>query len=270
MIDIYHLHRQVCIILLTLGFINYMYTLGKWLYFYLKTKHNTDYLIVFFSMVICDLILLLNYIPFYIYSLIYNELPPNLGCSISSIVIIMDIVAYNGSIINISLYLYFLIVKEKKISMKIITFSIVFWWIIGICTAAYYYSINVIGNYKNLYCCISTTHTIQNSFPIFFFFLLSSSIMMIFYTKTYYHVKNYNVLHDNKHWNVAKRGVCMILCYYAAWFYVSFNAILDLNQLTYSLWNDIVASWLIKSSPLVNGFIFSNVLYSIYSTITPR
>jgi hypothetical protein len=268
--NIYILHWAIALILLCISFFNYFYVLVRWIKFYVTTKHNTDYLLVFFSLVFSDFILLFNYIPFYASSLINTSIPSDFGCFLSAFTIIMNIVAYNGSVITISIYIYFLIVRETKIRILYIILLTTFWWLLGLLISLYYYYINTIGNYKDLYCCVWTKYEVSIAIPIFTCFFLSSVIMFFCYLRAYYHVKKYNVLNDNKHWSVAKRGIIMITCYYLAWFYVSLNAIMDLNDISYSLWNDIIASWFIKLSPITNSFIFSNILNNVYNSVSPK
>eukprot|EP00455_Lapot_gusevi_P050778 TRINITY_DN7446_c0_g5_i3.p1 TRINITY_DN7446_c0_g5~~TRINITY_DN7446_c0_g5_i3.p1 ORF type:complete len:323 (-),score=1.14 TRINITY_DN7446_c0_g5_i3:152-1120(-) len=223
-----------------------------------------DVLLLYLLVIVPDCVLYLNYLPFFSYSIVNGSMPSGAACTLSGFVIVTSICATNIAICFQSYAVYARVVYQRQITLNHIYIYLVISWLIGIAMAILYLDQFGIGPYKGLYCCVGGKYTWGNSIPIFFCFSLSFLSILVCYVKLFWYTKEVRdhirasaaiVPQDELLWSVVRQGLVVLVGYYAAWFGVVLNSLLELTGYEYPLWRDVLASWAIKGGAVFDALM---------------
>eukprot|EP00455_Lapot_gusevi_P034337 TRINITY_DN3782_c0_g1_i5.p1 TRINITY_DN3782_c0_g1~~TRINITY_DN3782_c0_g1_i5.p1 ORF type:complete len:350 (-),score=31.48 TRINITY_DN3782_c0_g1_i5:432-1415(-) len=262
------LHWVVCLLALSMGSVLTLLSLAA-----IRSRYRAhDTLLLFLLVLAPDVVLYLNYIPFFSAALINEGIPTGAACTLSGFFIVSSICATNLGICFQSYAIYARVAHQKRITLTHIALYGGVSWSIGFGVAILYLIQFEMGPYKGLYCCVAGHYSWENSLPIFIFFLLSMGSIVIFYGKLFLHARETALVIKNTSkkdeilWGIVKRGLVVLCGYYVAWFGVTLNSLQELTGSSYPLWRDIAASWCIKSGALFDAIMCLITFWKLQAT----
>lgn len=255
------LYFIICIFLLIIGLILNIVSLIKFIKYYKKS----NYLIKsFITLLVSDIICIMNFVSRDIYNIYLGKLDNSLWCKISAILAIGHFWVLFSGMFLIGLCTYKMI-KKEKISFKFIIFWNIIHWIIGLSYGFFLYKLNIVGDYKNLYCCIKESNINHISVNIVTYItIFNIFVTLLFYILSYLKIKKdkslYTIRNKLKR-IILYRGFYFLFSFLWCWSLMIYKLLNNPfnNNNNISIFLEMCSSWLAKCMPIINSLILLNL-----------
>jgi flagellar basal body-associated protein FliL len=281
--DPVHVYWIFAVIFLVVGFILYVFMFIK----LSRSKIRNGFMFyAYFPAFLSDLSLIFNFVPRDLNHLSTKKLDTSGWCLFSAFWTVASIFAFNIAMVALA-YMTKELVADKldaKRSKYITIVSTIGGWAVGLVIAAFLLGFKILGNFRDLYCCIpgslqdASSPQTKGIFP-YFFITLFSMIMMIYFYKQAYDIaqEKWQASAAYKRRKASKKGaktetpqqIAEVLflsvyttgVFYVCWFLVSFLGLITAAGVEYPVDLDCIAGSVLKLQPAFNCLVLLRAIY---------
>lgn len=246
----------ICIILLLIGS---FFTIKALIKYTIHFKKSNFLIRAFITPLIPDIVCIINFFLRDLYNLFIGRLDTSIWCEISATFSVAHFLSLFGGLFFIAFCTYKMSLG-KIVSNKIIIFYNILIWLFGFVYAIYLQQLNILGEFKGLYCCIheeSLTHPSVIFISYIAIVIVSATIgYYILAYRTIKKQKQYTRIRNRVKEVILYRGFMFFISFFSCWSLMLYKVILHSFHLPeLNLFLEMLASWTVKCMPIVNSLI---------------
>jgi len=247
-----------------------------WIFFFLCSDKNlrvfiegNSLLISWFLLIPPGLLLVVVFLIENTHQIYFQEnLQDGKLCKFCGFIAILTLTALNGSSTTISYLTYLAVKTGKKPPTGHAIYGNLLSWILGVAIACVYLTGNVLGPYRELYCCVK-----QDKYQgklvgeMFMVCGVAASGQIFFYTSSYFEALKHNRAGNTSRTRtsdiIMRRGLEIVSSYWMSYLLIIIEGVIIFLTNNPPIWLTIIAAWLPKLEPLWHCLLIYRILKRI-------
>jgi len=234
-------------------------------------REDTLYL-VFVPIFIADVSMVLNFLFRDLRNVVMGSLEVSGWCQFSAIWTITACVALNVNAVAVAYYTRELVYDrlDRRNMKRELVYITAAGWTAGLAAALTFYGRGQLGDFKGIYCCVSTITAWNVAIPFILANIIALSTMIYFHRAAFLHVKQISVTTTKMFQSSSPGGTMMtpehvtglfklsttlVINFYVCWTLVAVLAIFEAMNVHYPVEWDVAAGWLLKLQPILDSIM---------------